>query len=538
MQSDYKHSNDGDDTSILNPLLGNSTITSIEEGQTNNDQEHDSFLANPIEMPSFWVRVYNIRQFFFAIYFVELTKAAINASNTSILASTSENDAAAVSFISSTVVFYTVALTAVNFYLPNLLSHNESKQEIIIFYALLTNIILGCISGMISYFTGDFLKQIGTPTNIANIVSDFYFAFAFAVPGIFVFFAWQQICGKLKKQNILYAGCTITTIAAIMWTILSCVYPGNLFPASHAKLTGESYLIGYSLGTLIYLSYFIWNRLLTLPTYHDFIENLHLLKEWLYKGSFYAIHITNELLAVILQAVLVVAQMDCSKSDLALLTVLNFWNLNTVTFAIAMGIATNITMTTVPKCQNRDEIIKAYGNTGLTVCTTLNIAVFALSMIYPSALVSAAGVNRRDIGVDDNMLRLLFIIQNIGLMANSRRDVHPGNLRNSNILKTPMYASFIAQAVGLVLQYSLGVVAKGGVPGLQLGYYGGLALGNAYLECVWARNSQPDIAKENRENPKALAEADSFAGQLREAFRFFKEAVTGCCKSTNTYRRI
>ena len=87
-------------------------------------------------VPSFWTLVSIIRQSFFPIYFIELTKAGINATNTSTLASLGEDEAAAVAFISSTVVLYCVAFPSINFYLFNLLHNNKNNHEIIIFYAL------------------------------------------------------------------------------------------------------------------------------------------------------------------------------------------------------------------------------------------------------------------------------------------------------------------------------------------------------------------------------------------------------------------
>lgn len=476
------------------------------------------------ESPTFWTRVSIIGHSFAPLYYIEITKALINATNMSTLADIGEDEAAAAAFISSTVVLYCVAFPAINFYLFNLLPKHPDQRETIIFYALLLNVFFGSILGLISYFTGDFLQFIGTSSDIAEIVSDFYSTFAFALPAIFLFLAWQVISVATGHRKIAFLSSTLAALSAMTWTITTCSLDTNL-PASAAKLIGGSYIAGYGLGTSFYLSYFIFDRLLVLPSWEKFVTHLSYLSEWINKGSYAVGHISCELLALILQSILVVAQMDCSTSDLAMIAVLNFWNLNTVTFAIAMGLATNDKMSqikTESECTDTDlQNKQLYGNTGLSICIALNVAVFAISMISPETLVRAAGVNRSDIDIDNNMLRIYFSIMSVGLAANSRRDVLPGNLRAYDIVKTPMIASFSAQAIGLILQYTLGVVLGMRVLGLQLGYYGGLILGSAYLQCVWNRNSEPSTAKENRENTTKLAEADSFKGQLKEA----KQAV-------------
>lgn len=485
--------------------------------ENNNDLEKQTETEIEIALPSFWTRVSIISHSFAPLYYIEITKAAINATNMSILANIGEDEAAAAAFISSTVVLYCVAFPAINFYLFNLLAKYQDQKETIIFYALLLNLFFGCLLGLISYFTGDFLQLIGTSPNIAAIVSDFYSTFAFALPAIFLFLAWQVISVATGNRKIAFISSTLAVLSAMMWTIFTCSLDTNL-TSSAAKLIGGSYIAGYALGSLFYLSYFIFHRLLVLPSWEKFITHLSFLSEWVNKGSYAVGHISCELLSLILQSILVVAKMDCSTSDLAMIAVLNFWNLNTVTFAIAMGLATNDQMSKISATNaHADHHKQAYGNTGLRICIALNVAVFVMSMISPETLVRAAGVNRRDIDIDNNMLRVYFSIISIGLAANSRRDVLPGNLRANEIVKTPMMASFTAQAIGLVLQYSLGVLLGMRVLGLQLGYYGGLILGSLYLQCVWDRNSNPDIAKENREDHTKLAEADSFKGQLKEA---------------------
>jgi Na+-driven multidrug efflux pump len=446
----------------------------------------------------------------FAIILSNSSTTLNNFVNALILSNLSpkEDSSAAAAIIFSSQAFYVLVASAFLYTIPALWPSEKEEQKKMVTNGIALAVLVSIPAAIVSYFTGNFFRYMGTQKQVCDIVDEYYSIYALFFPLTLLTIALGQIAISLKRRLLIQKNAILSVLLTSGFSLLFAkVWPQDSF--SKVKIVAMSYCSG-SLIRFLYYG-FIFYRENFFEKWTTNILNTHvpLLCEMLNMGWKISIHLFSELGALAILPLLTVRLLQNNTENLAILNTMSQYFTFSIMIPLALSQAMASLVRGLSEKMHHDQI-QLYGNCVLAMSTLYNVICLIVGLAIPTELASLfLNPDENDNAGMSGDFRAMFAMLFIGLLFNSYRDILTSALRPLGVVKPPMVGSLVTLwLMGIPSSILFAKYTDLGIAGILMGYFVGVVIGSLYLLRVWSNVFSPEYVQnisedQNNETEKA-----------------------------------